>query len=462
MFLDNYRVEYDDDWARPMNWLLVFAIVIRLLAAVWSVVLMRRLRDWRVAFLTVVLLLMMVPLGIALWGPEPEVYQESMGFHALVLSIILVLAIVGIGRVFSERNRLIQNLRGSEARYRALAEAAQDVIFVIGRDDRVEYVNGAGARQLRRTPQEVIGRPRTELFPPEVATPQGISLKTVVETKQPMSIESRVMYPGVERWLNTVLVPLLNGNGEVTAVLGVSRDITQRKHAEQELHASRQRLATLSRQLISAQETERRRLAHELHDEIGQVLTGVHLSLQHVRNLCEGEAASRIDDSDHVIQRAITQVRDMSLNLRPHMLDDFGLAAALRWFLERQEGNGLDIHYRCDATGVELPLELKNSCFRVVQEAVTNVQRHARAKNLWVEIDETEHEMRLCIRDDGRGFDAGKIEAQAETGGAFGILGMRERVELHDGRFELESNVDQGTTIRARLPIPNSAPRAVE
>jgi len=437
-----------------MAWLLLTAIVIRLATVAWSVLLLWRLRDWRLAFLTLLIVLMLVPLLLVLAQAPSDFVERVIAGHAIFVSLILLLSVIAIGWILDERNRLYEELSSSEARYRALAESAQDVIFVIDSDDRVQYVNATGARQLGKTAEAIVGRARAELFPPEVSAKQGESLRTVFETKMPVAIENRIVYPGGARWLNTVLVPLHDSNGEVPAVLGVSRDMTARKHAEQELAASRQRLAMLSRQLIAAQETERRRLAHELHDEIGQVLTAVHISLQQIRAVGDPATTACLDESDRIINRAIGQVRDMSLNLRPAMLDDFGLPAALRWFLERPESRDrLQVHFHSDTTGLSWPTELRNSCFRIVQEAVTNVLRHAQANNLWVQIAETSTHIELTIRDDGVGFDLNAVQALAMQGKSFGILGMQERVELHGGNFEVDSQPNQGSSIHVRMPI---------
>ncbi len=230
--------------------------------------------------------------------------------------------------------------------------------------------------------------------------------------------------------------------------------MTERAQVDEKLRVSRAQLAALSRQLITAQETERRHLARELHDEIGQVLTAVHISLQQVRGVCDSAAWPRLDESAGIVKGAIQQVRDLSLNLRPAILDDFGLEAALRWYLETQrQQTGCAIDFQAQSTGAALPPELTSACFRIVQEAVTNVQRHARAQHVWVKLEQTDDYVRLVVRDDGVGFDAEAVRRRAAAGRSFGVLGMQERAELLGGQFELRSAPGQGCEAQVRLPI---------
>ncbi|MGE3807132.1 MAG: PAS domain S-box protein [Gemmataceae bacterium] len=221
---------------------------------------------------------------------------------------------------------------------------------------------------------------------------------------------------------------------------------------------ARERLAALTRQLMTAQETERRHLARELHDEIGQILTAININLQQVKGKCEPQVLPRVEESMAIVTQAIQQVRDMSLNLRPAMLDDFGLEAALRWYLERQQERGqCDVRFESRTSGGDLPSDVKNACFRVTQEALTNVFRHAQATKVLVTLREADDAVILSIRDNGVGFDQSRVDASA-MGVSFGLRGMQERVELLGGEFCLESSPGHGTCIQVALPLPAAAP----
>jgi two-component system sensor histidine kinase UhpB len=182
------------------------------------------------------------------------------------------------------------------------------------------------------------------------------------------------------------------------------------------------------------------------------MLTAVSLSLEGI--LANDDIRDRLDESKQAVDRAIEQVRGMSLNLRPAMLDLIGLESALRWFIERQSatmGVTFDLH---SALGPErLAPELESTCFRIVQEAVTNIARHAGAKHVRIELTRNRASVHLTIRDDGAGFDPAAARRRARNGGSFGVLGMEDRARLLGGVFRIISAPGKGTTIRVRLPL---------
>jgi PAS domain S-box-containing protein len=255
--------------------------------------------------------------------------------------------------------------------------------------------------------------------------------------------------------------------GEPRRLVGTVQDITVRKRNEEEresLHRqvlkSREELRHLSRRLLQAQEEERRALARELHDEIGQVLTAVSLSLDLTKSTVDEAKRGRLEESIAVVDLAIDQVRSLSLNLRPAMLDVMGLDSALRWLIGRQSAaTGLRIEFASDLGGERIATELETACYRIVQESLTNVVRHARARTVRIRILLFETELLLTIEDDGIGFDAAAARLRATTGASFGLLGMEERVHLLDGAFEIVSAIGTGTAVRARLPSGGNAPR---
>jgi PAS domain S-box-containing protein len=244
--------------------------------------------------------------------------------------------------------------------------------------------------------------------------------------------------------------------------IGIGLDVTDRRRAEAErdrLHrevtASRELLEVLSRRLIEAQEAERAHLARELHDEIGQVLTTVSLTLEAVRARAGPAAQDRLDESVRVVGRAVEQIRSLSLDLRPASLDLLGLETALRAYLNRQAARArLTLAFTSSLGDERLPPALETVCFRVVQEATTNVLRHARATRLEVELGRDEGGVRVVVRDDGVGFDVAAARERMLRGKGFGLLSMLERVQLFGGRIDIDSAPGRGTTIR--LPFPRS------
>jgi PAS domain S-box-containing protein len=224
----------------------------------------------------------------------------------------------------------------------------------------------------------------------------------------------------------------------------------------EQVRDSHERLQALSRRLVGVQEEERRRLARELHDEIGQSLTAVKISLQTLGRRTQAmEPALLLEPSIGIVERALQQVRNLSLDLRPSLLDDLGLVPTLRWFLDRQaEWGGLSVEFGAEPAEMRLPPEIEITCFRVVQEALTNVARHAEAKRVRVKVLVRDGELQLNVGDDGVGFDIEEAMANAIGGASLGLLGMQERVLLVGGQIDIRSAPGQGTEIQTRFPLP--------
>lgn len=226
-----------------------------------------------------------------------------------------------------------------------------------------------------------------------------------------------------------------------------------------------ERLQTLSSRLLEAQEMERRHIAHELHDEIGQALTAVKINLQVLQRTLrqrlmpssqEDQSAelSPIQDSIAIVDTALQQVRNLSLDLRPSLLDDLGLVAALRWYIDRQsQRTGIQEEFFCALGELDLRSDLATACFRIVQEALTNIAKHAHAHYVSVRIEQHQHELLLTIQDDGVGFDVMAAWKQASQGKSLGLLGINERATLVGGRLKIVSTRGEGTTIYVHFPI---------
>ncbi len=226
------------------------------------------------------------------------------------------------------------------------------------------------------------------------------------------------------------------------------------------LHTGRERLQALSRRLVEVQEIERRRLAHELHDEIGQTLTAVKINLQALQRREDMTGVEAyLKDSVDVVEHALGQVRNLSLDLRPSLLDDLGLVATLRWYVDRQaQRGGFTAQLITDLPDVPyLPPELETTCFRVVQEALTNIMRHSQAHNVCVELHQREKELELRVCDDGVGFDVQAALENAMGGTSLGLLGIQERIWQVGGQIAIQSAPGGGTDIQARLPLSQPA-----
>lgn len=230
----------------------------------------------------------------------------------------------------------------------------------------------------------------------------------------------------------------------------------------EQVQSGRTRLQSLTRQLIDSQEKERRHLARELHDEIGQVLTAVKTNLQSLQLSFDPQTLStRLQESIGVVDSALGQISDLSLDLRPSLLDDFGLVPALKWYAERQaQRSGFQVTFLAQPEEMQLPPDLETTSFRVAQGAITNIARHAHAKHVRVELCKNETALELLVRDDGVGFDVSAALARIPQNESFGLLAMQERVGLVGGGIEFDSAPRFGTTVRVHLPLDPIRPVA--
>jgi signal transduction histidine kinase len=223
---------------------------------------------------------------------------------------------------------------------------------------------------------------------------------------------------------------------------------------------ARERLKMLSQQLIEVQENERRHIARELHDEIGQALTALKVNFQTLSRLQSlDELGPHILESIAIIDRTIQQVRSLSLDLRPSLLDDLGIVAALRWYIDRQaQRAGFEAQFLASPPELRLEADLETTCFRVVQEALTNVVRHAQAQRVRIELQKHQDELFLSVFDDGIGFDPSEVWQRTANDTSLGLLGMRERVQLVGGTIEIISRPEGGTEIQVVFPLVERYP----
>lgn len=362
----------------------------------------------------------------------------------------------GIAIDLSELKRSEQALAESEERYRQLVELSPNLVGIT-LDRKVAFLNTAGARMLgAATPEELLGRPVLDFVHPAYRPRAGQRIAQILQAGRPVRF-------GRETWLRVDGTPIevemsacLFRYHNAPAVHIVAEDVTERVRAEAKLKAYAQQLQSLSQRLVEIQETERRAIARELHDEVGQALTAIQINLQtalaHDRS---GRLATHLEDSLALLDGLVQQTQNLSLNLRPSLLDDLGLAAALRWFTNLQASRA-QLRARCRADPLKDRLEpaIETACFRIAQEALTNVVRHARARRVSVELRaEDDDWLHLVVRDDGVGLHRDQVRARPGPGAGLGLLGMEERAVLAGGRIEFRRHRRQGTDVHAWLPL---------
>jgi signal transduction histidine kinase len=259
-------------------------------------------------------------------------------------------------------------------------------------------------------------------------------------------------FDGRHKTIEASAAPIRNADESIVGAVLVLSEVTERVRAERALQDSASRLQHLSRRLLAVQEEERSHLSRELHDEFGQLLAAISLHV-HAAGRIAGEAAeTALAPAVTLLQRAGAQLRTLAFELRPRMLESAGLDATLRWLAEEhQQRTGSDTQVVGHVNGASG--DLATACFRVVQEALTNVARHAAAQRVRIELARRSDTLDLAVIDDGVGFDAAATLEGAAGRGHLGLVGMRERVEILGGTLQLDSAPGRGTRIRIVLPL---------
>ncbi|MBX3168799.1 MAG: PAS domain-containing protein [Candidatus Eremiobacteraeota bacterium] len=350
-------------------------------------------------------------------------------------------------RLSADADRLEQHHLFSE-----ILEQIPDMIFVKeARELRFVLLNRAGEELLGFPRSEMLGKTDFDFFPAHEAAYFQEKDRLVLNSGQLLDIpQEQVMTRSGTRSLYTQKIPLCDEDGTPRYLVGVSRDITEFVQAQAEVARSQQQLRRLSAQLQQAQEDERQRLARELHDELGQVLTGVRIELAWLeKRLPEDQVGlvAHLEQAQALVHSALATVRRVATALRPQILDDLGLQAAIDWLLQEicgRAGIAAHLEFRLNR---RLAPELSTTIYRACQEALTNIVRHSQARRAAVRIHLDGDWVVTEVEDDGLGL-------QTPREGSLGLVGIRERVQLHGGALELSAPVDcPGTLLVFRLPL---------
>jgi PAS domain S-box-containing protein len=365
-----------------------------------------------------------------------------------------------LGGVHDATDRIASEeaLRESESKFRMLAESSASAILYHLDDGTFAYVNPAAGRMTGYTREELMGLKIWDLLHPDFRKTVEARLRARQSGENIVSQNEvrMIIKSGETRWINyTAGRVVIQGE---PAVIAMATDVTERRQAEEQLRVSREQLRALSARLLSAREEERKRIAREIHDELGQALTGLIIELswledklalipdgEHLRPLLEKTASMlRLADS------TVESVRRIASELRPGLLDDFGLVAAIEWHaqeFEQRTAVKCKVYSELDET--ILSPEHGTALFRIFQEALTNVARHAAATVVRVRLFREEEEVVLCVEDDGSGIG----EDDLSSARTLGVIGMRERAALLGGTVQITGTTGGGTTVVARVPV---------
>jgi PAS domain S-box-containing protein len=336
-----------------------------------------------------------------------------------------------------------------------LFENARDAIYVHDLDGKYISVNRAAEALSGYARDEILGHSFAEFLAGEHIGPACDCLISKLKKEGETRYEVEVLAKDGRRVPVEVSSRAIYENGMIVGVQGTARDITERKQAQDTLRM-------FSRQLIDAQEDERRRIARDLHDQIGQALTAVKMNLYTVQRVCNApEAAHCLKDNIDAVDEALRLVRDLSVDLRPPLLDDLGLATALCWYVDRYEkrvGVATEVVLDLPNESERFSRDLETACFRIAQEALTNVARHARATHVLLQLTRTATGLEMIVRDDGVGFDPAALRKRARRVATLGLVGMQERAHSAGGVLDIHSKLSKGTEVRFRVPVDSTPP----
>jgi PAS domain S-box-containing protein len=358
-------------------------------------------------------------------------------------------------REVAERKKFEEALRETEGRFQLVAKATREAVWdwnLVGG----EVWRNEGFRTLfGYAPEEIIPHPdwwSERLHPDDrdrilAAVPPCLPGPTPHFSHEYRFRRADGSYAHV---LDRAYV-LTNSAGRPVRMIGSMKDVTERKQAEEKLRDYTERLKGLSSRLLEAQEVERRWLARELHDEIGQLLTALLLHLDICLRAPAESVHSKLDEVMKISRDLMARVRKMSLDLRPTMLDDLGILHPLLWHIENFfSRTGIAIHFKHSGVEGRFPRDAETAIYRIVQESLNNVARHAGVEEAWVTLSADAETLNAQIEDLGTGFEPSQVRAD---GTSAGLAAMHERAALLGGKLTLESAPGKGTRVTASLPL---------
>ncbi|RXK57537.1 PAS domain S-box protein [Lacibacter luteus] len=354
----------------------------------------------------------------------------------------------------TDRKKAIDALMKSEEKYRTLVEQATDAIFIADQNGKFVVVNPAAVKLSKYSEEELMQMTIYHLSDQEELKTKPFAFEEM-KSERGASSERRMRrkdgaYVDIE--INAKFL----SDGRFLAFI---RDITERKKAENELNNSYRAIRKLTSHLQQAREEERKHIARNIHDELGQLLTVLKMDIswltKKIKAMNVPAITEKADGVLEVLNNTVHSVRRIAADLRPGLLDDLGLIAAIEWHLgEFGKRTSIQTRFLTSEIQAELPVEYATSLFRIYQESMTNIARHSEATEATVELEEHDNIITMRISDNGKGFDIGVVGKRK----TLGLLGMKERAEMMGGSFEINKHSGGGVQIEVQLPMLKGEP----
>lgn len=357
-----------------------------------------------------------------------------------------------LSRDITERKQAEEDLWRQKHFIRQVIDTDPNLIFVKDAEGKFLLVNQAMADAYGKAPQELIGQNIAELYPNKAEADRYLEAdREVLAARHPVVSISPNSPGGKRRWFLTIKAPMEQPDGTVN-VLAIAVDITERKLAEERLSESYQELEKLTTHLEAVREDEQKRIARELHDEMGGVLAALNMkiSLMAAHPPTENaELMTEVGQLEKLVAAGIQALHRTVTELRPVLLDEVGLTFAIeKYVLEFEKNTEIECDLHLPEEDLTLDENQSAAIFRIIQESLTNVAKHAQASKVSIVLSEWDTLLVLTIRDNGKGFDLNTQKAKS-----FGLLGIRERAAMVGGKAEITSAAGKGTTVRVSLPL---------
>jgi len=363
---------------------------------------------------------------------------------------------IGTHTDITERKNIEQAIKESEQYTSSILSAIPDLIFVLDNNKTIIDFKSGDKKNLIIPAEEFLNKPIDELLPQNILPLVKKSIAAVFENKKPNLIEYKLRINKDWNFFECNMVPL----GE-TKVIAMIRNITQRKQIEESLIKSEVQLKSYAAHLQNIREEERILLAREIHDELGQILVAIKIDLgllslkanQHFEKNTSVDFTTQLEHLADLVDKTIKTTRRIMTDLRPEILDVLGIKDALKQHLTKfAERNELKCTFEDKSSFFELDAQQSLTLFRILQESLTNIVKHAKASEVNVKLIQNNDKLHLSITDNGIGFNSQNSTKQE----SYGLIGMKERAFLIDGNLTITSKKNVGTTIKIEIPYNNS------
>lgn len=396
---------------------------------------------------------------------------KSLRGHLILLCVVFLASVTGSALIFRdkrlrfkaeaeakhwrERTSLEERIRESEARHRIMIETAHDVIWTLDTTGNFTFINKSGEAVSGYRVQELTGQHFATLVHADDLAAMEARFSQVLHGER-LTYEVRGCAKNGKIFMLSVNSAPLWEQDKIIGIVSFARDITQHKQAEEALRESERQLRYLYSQLLVSQETERRRISRELHDELGQALAVLKMQVGFIeKHLREDQAQLREEcaQNQQYIDEVIENVRRLSRDLSPYHLEYFGLTATLQRLIgDFTKTSPINVTFNCMNIDHLSQPEAQIALYRIVQESLTNIRKHAEATNASITIDERGDKVIFLIEDDGKGFDVKGDHMTASAGKGLGLTIIAERVRMLKGTLDIESEQGKGTRITIAVP----------